>query len=238
MIIYNIIIIFKIIFIMTENDINNNIICSICTDNLEKNNTVIKTLDCNHQYHTDCIDIWLKEHNTCPLCRQEVKRVSIKYNNYTNQNTERNNKKYILAFILYILLLSGVIARIITLSLTINYIEFNNINSSNVFHKKKIINNFIIISVYISLLSILFFSNIFLKNRNCICGFMLPLIILSMLYIYFNILINNDITDYIKSLNNINNKKMNEYIINRNLIILIYDSFVSSIYILFIQCIF
>ena len=223
---------------MTENDINNNIICSICTDNLEKNNTVIKTLDCNHQYHTDCIDIWLKEHNTCPLCRQEVKRVSIKYNNYTNQNTERNNKKYILAFILYILLLSGVIARIITLSLTINYIEFNNINSSNVFHKKKIINNFIIISVYISLLSILFFSNIFLKNRNCICGFMLPLIILSMLYIYFNILINNDITDYIKSLNNINNKKMNEYIINRNLIILIYDSFVSSIYILFIQCIF
>ena len=249
---------------MTENDMNLhidiNINCSICTDNLEKNNTPIKTLDCNHQYHTDCIDIWLKEHNTCPLCRQEVKKVSVIYNNYTNQNinqnteinteintqrnTQRNKiKRYVLYFLFYILLLSGAIAYIITLSSTLNYIEdFNNTNSSNDFHKKKIVNNIIIIIVYIVLLSIVFFSKIFFGNRNCI-NICAPhiIILLTIFGIYFNVLNNNDITNYIKSLNdtnNINDKKINNYIITRNLIILIYNSISSSFYVLFIHCIF
>jgi len=41
--------------------------CSIC---LEDYNEDIKTLDtCNHMYHTDCINQWLNNHITCPLCR-------------------------------------------------------------------------------------------------------------------------------------------------------------------------
>ena len=255
---------------MTETDTNINtninINCSICTDNLEiqskrcciKNNIPIKTLECNHQYHTDCIDTWLKNHNTCPLCRKEVKKVSGIYISSNERNLERNvernnfinkiknNKKDILCFILYILFLSGAIAHIITLSSTLNYInEFNNTNSSNVFHKKRIINNFIVIGVYIAFLSILLFLNIQFRNKKWfpVSFFAGPSIIitLTLCYVYYNVVNNNNITDYIKSLNdtnNINDKKMNNYIINKNLIILMYNSIASSFYVLFTHCIF
>ena len=112
---------------MSETDTDININCSICTDDLKikpkkwcvKNNKDIKTLECNHQYHRECIDTWLENHNTCPLCRQEVKTVSeitvssnernIERNNGRNleRNLERNNfinkiknnKKYLMYFI-------------------------------------------------------------------------------------------------------------------------------------------
>ena len=238
-----------------------NILCSICTDNLEikskrccciKNNIPIKILDCNHQYHTNCIDIWLNDHNTCPLCRKVVKNISIVDNPYNERYNERNNfidkiknnKKHIFYSILYILFISGVITHIITLTSTVNYIHtFNNTNSSNEFSKKKIINNIIFTSVYITLLSILLFLKIYLGNKNCIPAFFVSsiILVLTFSYIFYNVVINNYINDHIKlfnDTNNTNDKKMNEYIITRNLIVLIYDSIVCSIYVLFICYIF
>ena len=121
---------------MTENDIN----CSICTDDLEIESKIfcikykkpIKTLNCNHQYHKYCINIWLKEHNTCPLCRKVVKHISVmddeyrytELNNYINKI--KNNKNHKFYSILYILLLTGVITlitHIIILTSTINHIQ-------------------------------------------------------------------------------------------------------------------
>ena len=250
---------------MTESDININ--CSICTDDLEikskrccvKNDTDIKTLECNHKFHTECIDTWLENHNTCPLCRKEVKNVSeitvssnetnIERNISTNieRNIERNNfinkiknnKRYVMYFIFYILLLSGAIAHIITLSTSINYIEKFNTNSSNVFNKEKIINNFIVITVYVAFLTILLFLKISFKNNSCInnssyafCGPSI-IMVLTICYIYYNVFINNDLKKHIKSFDD-TYKKENEYIILRNLIVLIYDSVISSLYVLFI----
>lgn len=41
--------------------------CSICLKNMYYN-TSIKT-DCNHYYHLICLNTWLKNNNSCPLCR-------------------------------------------------------------------------------------------------------------------------------------------------------------------------
>ena len=54
-------------------------VCSICQDDIEDNNKVIR-LDCGHYYHADkqnCCengDIfkWFQHNNSCPVCRKEV----------------------------------------------------------------------------------------------------------------------------------------------------------------------
>ena len=43
--------------------------CSIC---LEPYN-----LPCGHTYHKECIDEWLKKHNTCPGCRRHSLQVFV-----------------------------------------------------------------------------------------------------------------------------------------------------------------
>jgi hypothetical protein len=46
--------------------------CSICFDNLVKDNQVSE-LPCCHKYHSECINKYLTEYNyICPVCRKEV----------------------------------------------------------------------------------------------------------------------------------------------------------------------
>ena len=46
--------------------------CSICMSNMEKEEEICE-LHCGHNYHSDCIEPWLKEYNyKCPICRKEV----------------------------------------------------------------------------------------------------------------------------------------------------------------------
>lgn len=40
--------------------------CSICLENFT--GTAVK-LGCDHLFHRDCIQRWLREHTTCPVCR-------------------------------------------------------------------------------------------------------------------------------------------------------------------------
>ena len=48
-----------------------NEMCSICYTNYIIGDQ-LTTLNCNHYFHTQCIDPWLAQHNTCPLCREVV----------------------------------------------------------------------------------------------------------------------------------------------------------------------
>jgi len=43
-------------------------LCPVCQDNLQHEDKVIK-LPCSHVFHPDCGLTWLKQHNSCPLCR-------------------------------------------------------------------------------------------------------------------------------------------------------------------------
>jgi len=43
------------------------ITCSICFEAISNRNK--KSLNCNHYFHRNCINTWLREQNNCPLCR-------------------------------------------------------------------------------------------------------------------------------------------------------------------------
>ena len=50
---------------------NKNTNCPVCREEYRDNDEV-RTLKCNHIFHTDCIDNWLTKHShKCPCCRQE-----------------------------------------------------------------------------------------------------------------------------------------------------------------------
>lgn len=45
--------------------------CTICIDELVKGDEV-SVLPCAHWFHGECVTLWLKEHNTCPICRAPI----------------------------------------------------------------------------------------------------------------------------------------------------------------------
>ncbi len=45
--------------------------CSICQDEIELNQQ-ISTLECNHTFHTHCIQHWGEYKQECPLCRHPI----------------------------------------------------------------------------------------------------------------------------------------------------------------------
>ena len=54
--------------------------CSICLE-ITENEQI--TTECDHVFCKECIELYLKNNNTCPNCRNEIKKL---YNNY-NSNT-------------------------------------------------------------------------------------------------------------------------------------------------------
>lgn len=45
--------------------------CVVCVEDMVKGEKAT-VLPCNHFFHSECVTPWLKEHNTCPVCRHSV----------------------------------------------------------------------------------------------------------------------------------------------------------------------
>ncbi|KAH6607848.1 hypothetical protein Trco_004161 [Trichoderma cornu-damae] len=45
--------------------------CTICIDDM-KVGDLAAFLPCKHWFHEECVVLWLKEHNTCPVCRASI----------------------------------------------------------------------------------------------------------------------------------------------------------------------
>lgn len=47
--------------------------CTICIDDMHLGDEVT-VLPCKHWFHGECVVLWLKEHNTCPICRAPIEK--------------------------------------------------------------------------------------------------------------------------------------------------------------------
>jgi len=45
--------------------------CTICISEAEKGDEVV-ALPCKHWFHGECVAMWLRQHNTCPVCRSPI----------------------------------------------------------------------------------------------------------------------------------------------------------------------
>ncbi|XP_075888854.1 RING finger protein 150a [Nelusetta ayraudi] len=52
----------------TESDFDN---CAVCIEGY-KQNDVIRILPCRHVFHKHCVDPWLQDHRTCPMCKMNI----------------------------------------------------------------------------------------------------------------------------------------------------------------------
>lgn len=48
-------------------------ICSICLGMYDEG-AIVLTTPCKHQFHAECIEIWLDTKNSCPNCRMKIKK--------------------------------------------------------------------------------------------------------------------------------------------------------------------
>ena len=64
---------------MSESETTNNSPqCPICLEALLPNTE--KTTTCSHKFCTSCLDKWLAENHTCPMCRTELNEPGAKNN--------------------------------------------------------------------------------------------------------------------------------------------------------------
>ncbi|UIZ26989.1 hypothetical protein KXD40_001802 [Peronospora effusa] len=56
---------------ITQNEVDGSAECTVCKDFFAVDDEVHR-LPCEHSFHPDCILPWLKQHNSCPLCRFEL----------------------------------------------------------------------------------------------------------------------------------------------------------------------
>uniref|UniRef100_A0A0D9WAL9 RING-type E3 ubiquitin transferase n=1 Tax=Leersia perrieri TaxID=77586 RepID=A0A0D9WAL9_9ORYZ len=50
--------------------------CAVCLGAFDAADELLRVLPrCRHAFHPDCVDAWLLEHSTCPVCRRRVDEV-------------------------------------------------------------------------------------------------------------------------------------------------------------------
>eukprot|EP00105_Crassostrea_gigas_P001871 XP_011414206.1 PREDICTED: RING finger protein 215-like [Crassostrea gigas] len=56
---------------LKENHLNPNALCAICLE-LFNRKQKLRVLPCSHEFHTKCVDPWLLNNRTCPLCKLNI----------------------------------------------------------------------------------------------------------------------------------------------------------------------
>jgi len=69
-------------------------ICVICLDNLTSDDSI--ALECRHQFHKKCIELWMKKNSICPLCRNKLQIDNLNKNYSLNDQDNSNYQNSLL----------------------------------------------------------------------------------------------------------------------------------------------
>lgn len=72
--------------------------CSVCLSEFEEDENLRLMPKCNHAFHVQCIDTWLKSHSNCPLCRANIILLAASPSRFPTQNetnTEGNDGRHV-----------------------------------------------------------------------------------------------------------------------------------------------
>ncbi|KAI3986465.1 hypothetical protein MKX01_037747 [Papaver californicum] len=64
------------LFVYESSDMVNGLVldeCAICLSTFEENEVGRLLPICQHSFHVECIDMWLRSNSSCPICRSPVK---------------------------------------------------------------------------------------------------------------------------------------------------------------------
>ncbi|KAL1370722.1 hypothetical protein HN51_000942 [Arachis hypogaea] len=57
--------------------------CAVCLGEFEEGDELRRMPECMHSFHVPCIDMWLRSHSTCPICRAHATPSSNHHFNHT-----------------------------------------------------------------------------------------------------------------------------------------------------------
>lgn len=66
--------------------------CTICIDEMHRGDDVT-VLPCTHWFHGECVTLWLKEHNTCPICRRAIETTAERRERRTTGSSPNTNSQ-------------------------------------------------------------------------------------------------------------------------------------------------
>ncbi|CAH9099654.1 unnamed protein product [Cuscuta europaea] len=66
--------------------------CAICKENLVPNDKM-QELPCKHMFHPPCLKPWLDEHNSCPICRHELRTDDHNYESWKEREKEAEEER-------------------------------------------------------------------------------------------------------------------------------------------------
>ncbi|GLJ55464.1 hypothetical protein SUGI_1190900 [Cryptomeria japonica] len=73
-------------------EIDEDVMCAVCLNSLERDDEIREFCNCSHIFHRDCLDKWIDHHQTtCPLCRCPL----IAQKEIVHQSQDNNHEDWI-----------------------------------------------------------------------------------------------------------------------------------------------
>ncbi|XP_075147324.1 E3 ubiquitin-protein ligase RNF181 homolog [Haematobia irritans] len=77
---------------ITVDDDKGDLECAVCKQPAE-NGDQYKILPCKHEFHEECVLLWLKKANSCPLCRFELETDDEAYEELRRYRQDESNRR-------------------------------------------------------------------------------------------------------------------------------------------------